>query len=118
MVFSIRIHPIVARTNRGKVDEAGLGRIDRSKDVIVQRALVIVDVGCVWLGFEKLFGQPKHIVRIARFGSLAVFEQGPKTLRIVEVLGDAVATESNGAILGYRFPEETRASLRRRILTE
>jgi len=79
--------------------------------VVVERALVEIGIGSRRRASEQLLGQPEHVVSVAGLGALAVAEQAVEVLRIVEVLGHAVAAEGDRALAGDILPEEARAGL-------
>ena len=74
--------------------------------MIVKGTLIIVGIGGLGFGPEKLLGEPEHIVGIARFGTLPVRDHAAEIIGIIEMLADAVAAESQTASLDYVFPEE------------
>ena len=92
--------------HRREVDQAAGARVLRGQDVVVQRALVVVDVLQLRpVGVEQP-GQLQHVVGVAGLRALHFGDHRSEVVGRVEMLAHAVAAGRDGAVLNDCLPEE------------
>ena len=112
------VDPVMSGTDRREVNVTGRLRIDRGKQMVAQGALVEIDVGGLRPGGEKLLGEAQHVVGVAGLRSLAVLEHAAEVLRVVEMLGHAVAAEGDRALPRHVLPEEAGGRVAPRVAAQ
>ena len=108
----------MARPDRREVHEAAVAGMLRREDVVVERALVVVDVRRVGCLAKQLLGQPEHVVGVAGLRPLARLEHRGEVVGGIEVLPHAVASECDGPATDHGLPEEHRRREARGIPAE
>ena len=105
--FRLRIHPIMSRPHGREIHKTAPFGLFRRKDMVKQRLLVIIHQ----IHFRRTriqhAGQPQHVVGIARFGTLHLFDHRTEIVRRIEMLPHTVSSDTHRAVFRHRFPEET-----------